>query len=226
MTGLEPVTSSLPRTRSTTELHRLVPAPSGTGAPTDGRFAQPHRRPRPVCEYWSGRRGSNPRPTAWKAVTLPLSYSRFPSGAAAMLPQQALPSDPAGLARPRDRPAADIGVRPGRPSGPETPCRGTESSPDRAPSIASSSPARPRATGGGEGRIRTSEAARATDLQSVAFDRSATSPDVVRHVGRHRAGRLSTRTLPRILGSWEIAYPARIRSDAPLHVRRFGRPAP
>ena|GEM_PF-3458613 len=26
--------------------------------------------------YWSGRRESNPRPTAWKAVTLPLSYSR------------------------------------------------------------------------------------------------------------------------------------------------------
>src|SRR4029079_542890 len=25
---------------------------------------------------WSGRRHSNPRPTAWKAVTLPLSYSR------------------------------------------------------------------------------------------------------------------------------------------------------
>ena len=25
---------------------------------------------------WSGRRGSDPRPTAWKAVTLPLSYSR------------------------------------------------------------------------------------------------------------------------------------------------------
>ena len=29
---------------------------------------------------WSGRRGSNPRPTAWKAVTLPLSYSRSRSG--------------------------------------------------------------------------------------------------------------------------------------------------
>ena len=28
-------------------------------------------------EGWSGRRGSNPRPTAWKAVTLPLSYSRL-----------------------------------------------------------------------------------------------------------------------------------------------------
>ena len=27
--------------------------------------------------FWSGRRGSNPRPTAWEAVTLPLSYSRF-----------------------------------------------------------------------------------------------------------------------------------------------------
>ena len=26
---------------------------------------------------WSGRRESNPRPTAWKAVTLPLSYSRI-----------------------------------------------------------------------------------------------------------------------------------------------------
>src|SRR5690606_7265431 len=26
---------------------------------------------------WSGRRESNPRPTAWKAVTLPLSYSRL-----------------------------------------------------------------------------------------------------------------------------------------------------
>ena len=27
-------------------------------------------------QFWSGRRESNPRPTAWKAVTLPLSYSR------------------------------------------------------------------------------------------------------------------------------------------------------
>ena len=29
------------------------------------------------CKLWSGRRESNPRPTAWKAVTLPLSYSRL-----------------------------------------------------------------------------------------------------------------------------------------------------
>ncbi len=33
--------------------------------------------PARASEGWSGRRGSNPRPTAWKAVTLPLSYSRL-----------------------------------------------------------------------------------------------------------------------------------------------------
>src|ERR1044072_7566407 len=36
--------------------------------------------------------------------------------------------------------------------------------------------AHPRAKGGGEGRTRTFEAAGATDLQSAAFDRFATSP--------------------------------------------------
>jgi hypothetical protein len=36
----------------------------------------------------------------------------------------------------------------------------------------------PRAKDGGEGRTRTFEAARATDLQSAAFDRFATSPTV------------------------------------------------
>src|ERR1035441_3997151 len=42
--------------------HRLLPLASS---------AHPRFKP------WSGRRGSNPRPTAWKAVTLPLSYSRL-----------------------------------------------------------------------------------------------------------------------------------------------------
>lgn len=46
---IELTTSSLPRTHSTTELRRLI-------------F---------VYLIWSGRRGSNPRPTAWKAVALP-----------------------------------------------------------------------------------------------------------------------------------------------------------
>ena len=61
---------------------------------------------------WSGRRDSNPRPTAWKAVTLPLSYSRTPAK---------------------------------------------------------------RRSGGG-GWIRTIVGLSPTDLQSVAFDRSATPP--------------------------------------------------
>ena len=43
MTGLEPVTSSLPRKCSTTELHR---------------------------QRLSGKRDSNPRPSAWKADAL------------------------------------------------------------------------------------------------------------------------------------------------------------
>jgi hypothetical protein len=30
-----------------------------------------------LLKKWSGRRESNPQPTAWKAVTLPLSYSRL-----------------------------------------------------------------------------------------------------------------------------------------------------
>ena len=38
-------------------------------------FQQRHHATR-YCKLWSGRRESNPRPTAWKAVTLPLSYSR------------------------------------------------------------------------------------------------------------------------------------------------------
>jgi hypothetical protein len=45
MTGFEPVTPSLPRKYSTSELHR---------------------------QKASGRRESNPRPTAWKAVALPI----------------------------------------------------------------------------------------------------------------------------------------------------------
>src|SRR5258708_22036469 len=42
----------------------------------DRRLLETHYRPRTRLNLWSGRRESNPRPTAWKAVTLPLSYSR------------------------------------------------------------------------------------------------------------------------------------------------------
>ena len=46
------------------------PAPEGvlSGEPAYGSLL--------LLEIWSGRRESNPRPTAWEAVTLPLSYSR------------------------------------------------------------------------------------------------------------------------------------------------------
>jgi hypothetical protein len=73
----------------------------------------------------SGRRDSNPRPTAWKAVTLPTE----------LLPQRSTFHD---LCLPDDN--------------------------------------RQDCIGGGQGRIRTSEGARPTDLQSVAFDRFATCP--------------------------------------------------
>lgn len=57
--GLEPMTSSLPMRCSTTELQqRTVLTPS--------HFAGQ-----------SGRRDSNPQHLAWKASTLPLSYTRF-----------------------------------------------------------------------------------------------------------------------------------------------------
>ena len=62
-TRFELVTPSLPRTCSTPELRGLTCRDCAT--PVERRM-----------NFWSGRRDSNPRPTAWKAVTLPLSYSR------------------------------------------------------------------------------------------------------------------------------------------------------
>src|SRR5579864_2497100 len=53
-----------------------------------------------LAQHWSGRRESNPQPTAWKAVTLPLSYSR-PSASVFNIAKSAkclLPND--GLHRP------------------------------------------------------------------------------------------------------------------------------
>ena len=63
----------------------------------------------PPPKKWSGRRGSNPRPTAWKAVTLPLSYSRLASLVRGASPPRAPlrahsrgPLFPAPFARGRD----------------------------------------------------------------------------------------------------------------------------
>ena len=107
---------------------------------------------------WSGRRGSNPRPTAWKAVTLPLSYSRL----------RASPASPLGASAGKP---ASIPLVSCSPFGSLRSLRAldiTERGLPRASPCGESS--------GGEGRIRTFEAAGATDLQSVAFDRFATSP--------------------------------------------------
>ena len=120
-------------------------------------------------DEWSGRRGSNPRPTAWKAVTLPLSYSRqlrpntARPPAARRLTCLAVARDAVRL---RDGPACS------------TPPAATSRQPSRAS----------RAKAGGEGRIRTSEGAGPTDLQSVAFDRSATSPTAPRHASALASG--------------------------------------
>ena len=60
-TGIEPVTSSLPRKRSTPELRRRKVFSISS---TKKRFL-------PSQEAWSGRPGSNRRHSAWKADALP-----------------------------------------------------------------------------------------------------------------------------------------------------------
>jgi hypothetical protein len=114
---------------------------------------------------WSGRRGSNPRPTAWKAVTLPLSYSR--PAHRNLLYSNGLLRQPNAAAR-RAAGQVTTGEAP-----PRQPCR-----PAHAPYLLEPSRARSlREKVGGEGRVRTSVATRAADLQSAAIDRSATSPN-------------------------------------------------
>ena len=155
---------------------RITPLPAATG------LRCRHLAPRSVATAmaglpaaargasggWSGRRGSNPRPTAWKAVTLPLSYSRLRDPCALRYGGQArvFPPPSARTARPAAYP-----FRLPQPN-PTVGVAGLPAAARRRPLLV---PLR-RAEAGGEGRIRTSEAARATDLQSVAFDRSATSP--------------------------------------------------
>ncbi len=122
----------------------------------------------PVGEGWSGRRGSNPRPTAWKAVTLPLSYSRLrASRSGGQAPRKALSN---ALSRRGNKPTPR-NYRTARRAA----CRQNRQNHQnrRSPCHAT------RLRGfGGEGRVRTSVATRAADLQSAAIDRSATSPNL------------------------------------------------
>ena len=64
MAGVEPATSSLPRMRSTTELHQQ----HRIGSATTRKYER--------IKKLSGKRGSNPRPPAWKASAL--STELFP----------------------------------------------------------------------------------------------------------------------------------------------------
>ena len=65
LTRVELVTPSLPRKCSTTELQRLVLSKMTSGLQLLAAFALITFR------LWSGRRGSNPPPIAWKAIALP-----------------------------------------------------------------------------------------------------------------------------------------------------------
>ena len=128
---------------------------------TQRRFA---RHSSFVTAFWSGRRESNPRPTAWKAVTLPLSYSRLRARSLRLLAlRRAGP-----LVRRCDLLRSSARSR----------LRHPQISLRRLAIRCSLRTFRQRAKDGGEGRTRTFEAARATDLQSAAFDRFATSPTI------------------------------------------------
>ena len=138
---------------------------------------------------WSGRRGSNPRPTAWKAVTLPLSYSR--PRARPLRAHRA--SAALSIGRPQ-RPSLFALADPSRPTNlyeclqirakAATPRRRAQR--DLPPEnsvhrlrVASKPRTGTRWEVGGEGRVRTSVATRTADLQSAAIDRSATSPIIL-----------------------------------------------
>jgi hypothetical protein len=153
-----------------------------------------------VSEGWSGRRGSNPRPTAWKAVTLPLSYSRLRGARftsrryTAGTPDYARRSDLAPRCPPTPNltecRSRDIAARR------EAPLAATNSAtnlllPARQPSHACR-----RGKVGGEGRVRTSVATRAADLQSAAIDRSATSPKYITRAARSTPGLTPDTPLP------------------------------
>ena len=76
--GIEPTTSSLPRKRSTPELRRLFLHITDTQVQTYMNNLSCSTCKTPALTFQSlhpkalsGRRGSNPRPTAWKAVALP-----------------------------------------------------------------------------------------------------------------------------------------------------------
>jgi hypothetical protein len=143
-----------------------------SGLPTVARGNHPS-----ASEGWSGRRGSNPRPTAWKAVTLPLSYSRLRARALRRasppcLPQQPKTTQLTSAVRLR-RSAASAGhpshLSTARPAEAHSPIHVSEGW-----------------WGGEDLNLRSPKAA---GLQPAAIDRSATSPKLFcRASGVHALG--------------------------------------
>src|ERR1700739_124811 len=59
------------------ELHGRIHSMGAPNGPQTPNRSHPARRSRASARFpWSGKRDSNPRPPAWKAGALPLSYSR------------------------------------------------------------------------------------------------------------------------------------------------------
>src|SRR5436190_24063431 len=67
--------------------------------------------PKMLDSEWSGKRDSNPRPPAWKAGALPLSYSRTPSRRETLRPRKWWGEEDSNLRRrsPADLQSAPFG---------------------------------------------------------------------------------------------------------------------
>jgi hypothetical protein len=157
------------------------------GLPTEARGAS---------EGWSGRRGSNPRPTAWKAVTLPLSYSRL---------RPRTPYASLGLRRasplPSSHPQRFARTAAASPPSPETHSPGRDNDPG-LPAVARGKSLPAASEGWWAGEDSNLRSPGAADLQSAAIDRSATCPKGtpprrIRAVGTPpRSGRWQSDTAP------------------------------
>jgi hypothetical protein len=71
MMGVEPMTSSLPRKRSTTELHRLIEINSNQIIDYEVNKIFHVMFILSTLKNQIGKRGSNPRPQPWKGCALP-----------------------------------------------------------------------------------------------------------------------------------------------------------
>ncbi len=148
-------------------------------------------------------------------MTLPLSYSRLRGSLASLLPlRRASPPVRSSLVHVPCRVFPNTHDPLHRSPKPAALCSyplALSAEARRAPCLSTLAcqpklAAKRRAKAGGEGRIRTFEAAGATDLQSVAFDRFATSP--ISTGGRAGANAVDARSVVRICAARDTCRPA------------------